>query len=118
MDDVTKNDDVALRLREEKYTPVIEFYKMKMSSYRNGSKLWTPEDIVPRRLDFRQSDDIINMLGRIFQLPSKMSESVVSAASTRKIKGKSVQFSFEGEYSATKLAESVIPELIDESATE
>lgn len=90
---------------------------MKMSSYRNSSKLWTPDDIVPKRLDFRQSDEIINMLGRIFQLPSKMNDSFVSAAS-RKIKGKSVQFSFEGEYSATKLAESVIPELIDESATE
>lgn len=46
----------------------MEFYKLKMSSYRNNTKGWMESEIIPRRLEFpnmgRVAEAITELMGR------------------------------------------------------
>jgi hypothetical protein len=48
------SDPMALKLSEERYTPVVEFYKMKLSSFRNSWRNLASDDLLPKRPEFRQ----------------------------------------------------------------
>lgn len=101
-EDVSKGDQHIIRLVEEKYTPVVEFYKLKMSSYRNGVKIWTEGEIMPRRVDFpemgRVAEVLIEAIGRDMGKSVTVAQFETSPMSnSTRIKGKqpSVQFSFD-----------------------
>lgn len=106
------SDPVALKLSEERYTPVVEFYKMKLGSFRNGWKSMPADEILPRQLEFRQEGELQCLLENVFSLPSRGRQPALMISRSKKIRGRptSVHFSFETDTHDLKLSESAIPE--------
>lgn len=107
------HDQTALKVAEERYTPVVEFYKLKLNSFRNGWKGLPTEDLLPKRPEFRQDGEMIAAMEGLFALQVRTRQASPFMSRSKRIKGKpsSVHFSFETDNHDLKLSESVIPEL-------
>lgn len=104
--DLSKNSAPALALPEESYTPIMEFYKLKLGSYKRSTQEWTTEELRVARPQYRAPEELEESLAGLIGVNRSLKSSVEQMSSSKKLRGRntSIYFSFDAE------KDDVIPE--------